>query len=562
MKYFTSADRCACPAIHRLNSLSTGVLLALLSCAAQAQVFPPAAPLQGGREPANPPARSSSSVVPRPAATPVQAVGSAAIETRKVEFVGNSLFTSEQLAALIALKAGASYSLSDFRAWTDRISDHYHKAGFPFASAFLPQQKIEAGVLKVEVIEGRYGQVTSAGQFLPEEAAPFLENLKPGQLIGAQLLERTMLILDDLPMIDVSPLIKPGKAYGTGDLVVDITRLAASGGEAGIDNLGSRYTGQYRARLNHNLYSKWRMGDEVRLKLLASDKDLLLGSADYEMPLNGQGLRWQVGIARTSYQLAGEYAPLNAFGLAQVFSTRIGYPWERTQARNISVSLGLTSKRLKDEVGLTSTVNRKSTAAVPLTVVFDRRDAFLGGGLFYGNLVWTAGQLSLDDGLRQVDSLSARSEGQFQKLAFEVSRIQTLPLNFSLMARYTTQQASKNLDSSEKFSLGGIYGVRAYPSGQGVGDKGWLAQIELRQKIGDVTGFVFYDQGGVTANIDPWSSASATKEKVSGSGLGIRKELPKGWNWELLLAFRNSSDLPSDNSSKGARALGSVTYRY
>jgi len=345
-------------------------------------------------------------------------------------------------------------------------------------------------------------------------------------------------------------------------LVVDITRLAASGGEVGIDNMGSRYTGLYRARLNHNLYSKWRMGDEVRLKLLASDKDLFLGSADYEIPLNGQGLRWQVGIARTSYQLAEEYASLDAVGLAQVFSTRIGYPVVRSQAKNISVSVGVMSKSLRDEVGLTHTVNRKRTTTVPLTLVFDRRDAFLGGGLFYGNLVWTTGRLHLDDRLRQVDTLTARSEGQFQKLALEMSRIQTLPLNFSLMARYASQQASKNLDSSEKLSLGGIYGVRAYPSGQGVGDKGWLTQIELRQKVGDVTGFAFYDEGAVTTNMDPWNSDSGGKEKVSGSGLGIRKELPKGLNWELLVAFRNSSAPPSDNSSQGPRVLGSLTYRY
>lgn len=548
--------------MSRLTALSCSLLLSLLSHAALAQVFPPAAPLQGGREPAAPPVRSSSTAVPRPAVSPSQALGSATIEIRQVEFAGNTQFTSEQLASLIAMKAGDKYSLSDFKGWTARISEHYQKAGFPFASAFLPQQKIEAGVLKIEVIEGRYGKVSSTGDFLAEQAAPFLENLAPGQLIEARLLERTMLIIDDLPMIDVSPLVKPGQTYGTGDLVVEIKRLAENGGEVGLDNLGSRYTGQYRARLNHNLYSLWRFGDEIRLKLLASDKDLLLGSADYEMPLNGQGLRWQIGVARTSYQLAREYASLDAVGLAEVLSTRVGYPIARTQAHNLSVSLGLMSKHLKDEVGLTSTVNRKRTLAVPLTLVFDRRDAFLGGGLFYGNLIWTAGHLRLDERLRQADALTARSEGQFRKLGLEITRLQTLPLNFSLMARYATQQASNNLDSSEKFSLGGIYGVRAYPSGQGVGDRGWLTQIELRQKLGDVTGFVFYDQGAVRSNVNPWDSASAAREKVSGSGLGVRKELPKGWNWELLMAFRDSSVLPSDNSSKGPRALGSVTYRY
>ena len=34
------------------------------------------------------------------------------------------------------------------------------------------------------------------------------------------------------------------------------------------------------------------------------------------------------------------------------------------------------------------------------------------------------------------------------------------------------QLSSKNLDSSEKFTLGGIGGVEAYPSGEASGDEG------------------------------------------------------------------------------------------
>ena len=36
------------------------------------------------------------------------------------------------------------------------------------------------------------------------------------------------------------------------------------------------------------------------------------------------------------------------------------------------------------------------------------------------------------------------------------------------------------LDSAENFSLGGLYGVRAYPSGEATGAQGQLVSMELR----------------------------------------------------------------------------------
>jgi hemolysin activation/secretion protein len=59
-----------------------------------------------------------------------------------------------------------------------------------------------------------------------------------------------------------------------------------------------------------------------------------------------------------------------------------------------------------------------------------------------------------------------------------------LPGGFTLYASFSGQRASKNLDSSEEFFLGGPNGVRAYPQGEGAGDEGWLSRLELRHGAG------------------------------------------------------------------------------
>ena len=50
----------------------------------------------------------------------------------------------------------------------------------------------------------------------------------------------------------------------------------------------------------------------------------------------------------------------------------------------------------------------------------------------------------------------------------------------NLHVNFHSQLASKDLDGSEQFVLGGANGVRAYPQGEASGDSGYQATAELR----------------------------------------------------------------------------------
>lgn len=75
-----------------------------------------------------------------------------------------------------------------------------------------------------------------------------------------------------------------------------------------------------------------------------------------------------------------------------------------------------------------------------------------------------------------------------------------------------------NLDSSEKFSVGGPYGVRAYAPGSGNGDLGWQASMELRYALRPGWQLsTFVDQGQARLNRQPWTTE---KNRVHMSAAG------------------------------------------
>ncbi|WP_426057741.1 ShlB/FhaC/HecB family hemolysin secretion/activation protein [Janthinobacterium sp. PSPC2-1] len=542
-------------------AMALGVALCHFSPAAQAQVPPDAGQtLQQLQPPIAAPRESQPLKIQAPLDAAPIAPGGAAVILNAVKLSGNSVFSEETLRAALGDVTGKTFDLAGLRGLAQRITDVYQAGGYPFARAILPPQDLANGDLHIEVIEGRYGVVQAQGDDtgLARQATAFLDGLLPGSVIASAPLERAALLLDDLPGIQTSATMRPGTQAGTGDLIVQVARDQRVRGDIGLDNAGSRYTGKNRVRANVDINSPFLLGDQITVRALLSEEKLWLGSLGYSLPLGTSGLRGNVGYSHTSYELAKEFASLHANGTAKVASAGLSYPILRSQKANLTLIATYQSKDLHDNRDSTRTYESKSSQSMPLALQFDYRDAF--DGITYGSASWTPGKLKLDAGLTAVDDY--KSNGRFHKVNLDVVRLQSLPAGFNLMAHLSWQQANKNLDSSEKLSLGGASGVRAYPSGEATGDEGGLAQLELRYDAGAYTPYAFMDAGRITVNAKP-VVAGDNRRSLSGGGLGLRYQR-QAWSADVALAWRSigGRSLSETNSDPKPRVWLNVEYRF
>jgi len=218
-------------------------------------------------------------------------------------------------------------------------------------------------------------------------------------------------------------------------------------------------------------------------------------------------------------------------------------------------------KKLIDRQGSTDTRSDKTSNVVPLTLRLDLRDGLGQGGLTYGMFSWSAGKLQLDPAARALDRTTARTEGRFDKFNVDVARIQALPGAWTLHARVAAQWTRMNLDSSEGFGLGGADAVRAYPSGEGYGDRGWLGQVELRYTMGGVTPYLFHDAGRIARNARPWEQGDNSRS-LGGAGLGVRAQ-QADWTVDAALAWRtHGGNATSDTRQRNPRLWVTVAYRF
>lgn len=481
--------------------------------------------------------------------TPKRTAGGKQVVVTSVEITGNSRLTTPELLAVIGNVNGQKLDMAAMKELADKITAYYHTKDYPFAKAYVPAQSLKGGKLEITVVEGRYGSLKVVGTDTRTVAAQkFLNALQSGQVIEGSRLERTSLLLDDQPGYTFIPTIRPGTASGTGDLTVKMSPDKKIGGSVGVDNHGNRYTGRIRGTADAYINSPFMFGDRATISSIYTEENMWYGSANYSAPLGYSGLRGNVGYAQTYYELGKQFSALEAHGTAKIASTGLTYPIIRSQQTNLNIAATYQHKWLKDEQSVAGTEDSKNSDVLPISLNFDNRDKLGGGGVTYGALTWTHGLLDLDSSLRATDISTAKTNGVFNKLNVDVARLQATPINkLTIFGRAAGQLSADNLDSSEDFGLGGPDGVRAYPSGEGYGDEGWMAQVEARYAATDnVSPYAFYDHGSIRANHKKWTNGNEIRQ-IGGPGVGVRANY-KGWSADASAAWRTTGGKPqSDN---------------
>ena len=143
-------------------------------------------------------------------------------------------------------------------------------------------------------------------------------------------------------------------------------------------------------------------------------------------------------------------------------------------------------------------------------------------------------------------------------------RLQPLAPQWSLYLGLSGQRALDNLDSVEKFSLGGPYGLRAYPSGEATGDHGWLAVAELQWQARPwlMLG-LFSDFGWVQFDEDHSALDPGPYERhLRSVGLTARLGQGSGPRLSASLAWPGGDDSQVDPGQSQPRGFVALSYHF
>lgn len=234
------------PQFNQKHGLALSALIALMQSPAGAQVPDAGRALE--TVPAPPPLPLDNSPVlqgtQRPAA-PRAPAGSARMKVNEFRFVGNRSLAAADLAAVVAPFTGRELGIEELQEAADAVRDRYRDAGFFLARALLVAQEVADGVVTLRIVEGAIGQVTS--RLAPEARVSaarvdaYLGRLPRGTVITEQAVEQPLLLLSDLPGVQVNSVLRTGSGFGEADLDVAVSHDGRPvRGSAYLDNFGNR----------------------------------------------------------------------------------------------------------------------------------------------------------------------------------------------------------------------------------------------------------------------------------------------------------------------------------
>lgn len=573
----------------RLSPLSTktssrsgrklaGCALALLSLPLLAQAAPPP-PTSAGQlqqeleQRTRAPQPLPASPAPlAPAATETKAPAAQAetprLDLKVLAFTGNTVFDAATLTQVSGLTLGSKVSLADLQAAAARITDHYRAAGYLVASAYVPAQEIRDGHITLGVLEGRLDGVSVNNQTRLSDKRvqrTLVHRLGQDKPLQTAAVNRDLLLLRQLPGVgDVQAALAPGQATGSTHLNADVTAAPRVQGQLSLDNHGNTYAGEYRLSGLVNVNNLARLGDQLGVSAtLAQDNRLNGGRLSWDAPVGYDGLRLGAAAALTNYELGDDFADLDAHGKAQTLSLYASYPWILAPTTHVNVDASLESRQLEDFM-LGNSIADKRIDALLLGLSGDFRDAAWGSAAVTAwRLGLSAGKLTLDHANELADSASgADRAGNYSKIDVGISREQALPpAGLSLYGALNAQLAGKNLDSSEKFFLGGPNAVRGYPQGEAGGDTGWLATLALHYQVRPSLRLrLFHDQGSVRVDQDPYVNGQDNSRSLGTTGVGFDGQWQK-LTATLDVAWHGSEEAQTDDDHK-PRIWGRLGWRF
>ena len=442
-----------------------------------------------------------------------------------VQVEGAGAVAPAAFAPAIERYVGRTLSPDELRELTTEIADTARAEGFGLATAWVPEQRIWRGVLRVRLDEGRIDalEVRGSGRAAVE---PLLRAVADGAPLRTDALERQLLLADDVPGVALDRA-RLERRDGRNFLVVTARRERVSA-SAGVDNWGSADAGSARARLSVDVNGLLARGDRLRVDTLVTPLDprgfgLVRGEYATAIGRGGTELSVAALIARSKARRAqadpyiqGDSSEIEAALRHPLIRTRAGSLWAGLFARVQDTGVTRDGAALRKE--------RVVTAAASLQGV--RR---LFGGRLAGRAVLVKG-LGLFGATRGGDPLASRADadGRFTKLELGAEYEHRLGGGLSLAVQAEGQVAPQPLLANEELGLGGRFFGRAWNFRELSGDQGAAGAAELRYDWKGSAGGIQGAQLYAYADAGQVGDHGARARALASAGLGVRLALGDG----------------------------------
>jgi hemolysin activation/secretion protein len=438
-------------------------------------------------------------------------------------------------AGVIEPFAGRLLDRGELRRLTDGIANHARARGYILATAWIPEQALEGGVLRVKVDEGGIDDIRIEGTDDPAVRRQ-LQRLLDIRPLTLAALQREVLLADDISGVWIRKT-RFERDGGRRILVVDARRQDFAG-SAMVTTDGTRPVGPVRARIDLDANGLISPRDRVDLSFSTTPLDpdeLAFFNARYSIVVNDAGTLLGAFGSYSRTEPGAYLAARELMGEVWQGGVRMRHPLLRAQRRSLWLEASTEVQDLRqDSFGTLARHDRIALARLGFYGFGP-----LAGGTLQGRATVSQG-LDIFGATALGDPLASRGDAGpgFTTLSWWLNWRRALAARVSLSLAASGQLSTDPLLIGENFALGGNAFLRGYDFAQAIGDEGVAGAGELRydwpRALGAVEHLQLYAfaDGGMVSNL----GAGRGDETLASSGAGLRADVTRNLDFDLEVA--------------------------
>ncbi len=466
-----------------------------------------------------------------------------------VEFTTSDFLTQADLDAVLVKYVGKQIDFSQIQRLVQDINDLYTEKGVITASAVLPPQTLDRGLLKVQLVEGKLASVAMSGnKQVPDQFVLDRVRLTRGEdTVDVPSAATDINRFNKIYNAQLRMSLQPGASFGTTDLALQLTEPKTNQLSFFLDNQGVNSTGQAQLGAFYHRYSLFTPDDNF-LAFGAVAEGSVSGTLSYDAPISPLGTRLSVTYSGSQIKVVdGPSEPLNIRGKSHSLAASLSHPmfispeWAVFGVAGTSFGVSesnsngtplVDSKTEKYSLGLNASfANQKMAFSISPQITYAVANDYLAPstrdiGLFTGSF---NGTYQLDNGI------ALTTNGAWQ---------------------YTN---SKLLPGDLLFQIGGPSTVRGFPSDAASGDSGYFAQFEAHKGV-SIEGLA--NQADVYGFVDLGAVYSTFPEEVflMSAGVGVTFALSDKVKFELGLGVPLVQAVANQDAATLYARLTAVTF--
>lgn len=483
--------------------------------------------------------------------------------------LGNTVLAPAQIEAAVYPQLGPARTLADVEEARRRVEAAYRDQGFGAVYVDVPEQDVEAGVVRLKVTEGRLGRVrvTGARYFANGQIRDALPALESGEVLTLKDLQQQLGAVNRQSADrKVTPVLRAGAQAGTVDVELKVNDELPVHTSVEVNDRYTANTSKTRLNFNlsyDNLFQRFQRLSFQYQTAPEEPQESRVIAATYIAPLPGTSNLLALYAVDTNSDFAtlGSLGSLSVLGTGRIYGARFIAVLLEGDGLFHNVALGADYKDFTDNVVLPDgTRDQTPIEYVNWTAAYDATLRTPNTSTSF-NVAFNFGVAHLANAPEEFGFKRFKAEPNYAYLSAEVKHERPLLWGLGASVRASGQFATEPLISNEQFAAGGMDSVRGYLEAEALGDMGASGSIELRSPpltswlpgahLEQLHFFTFFD-AAVLGVIEPLpvNGEKVSRLNLSSYGVGMRLSGFGGFNAALHWAYplRSSTNVEEGDS--------------